>query len=212
MIIIGNAFIAICNNLDFVNKLSWLLEDDYNDHGLHKSREQEAFHLILKILPKTFSIEHMKGHQDDCTRYRDLLIKARLNIDADEIVTSSFSIPLNHHIKSIKFIIYVNNEYAHDRIDHHKRIHSHAKQAKAFLCEKYSWIFSIFNDIDWHNHSQCLSILSTSKRRTAPRFIHHRLPTGKCSFLLNIHVHTITVYLLLLPNMIISLSAKHHTK
>ena len=68
MIVIGNAFIAICDNLSFVDKLSWLLEDDYNNHGLHKSTEQEAFHLILKILPKTFSIEHVKGHQDDYIR------------------------------------------------------------------------------------------------------------------------------------------------
>ena len=145
MIVIGNAFIAICDNLSFVDKLSWLLEDDYNNHGLHKSTEQEAFHLILKTLPKTFSIEHVKGHQDDYKRYRDLPIKARLNIDADEIATSSSSIPLNHHIQSTKFIIYVNNEYAHHRIDHQIRIHSHAKQAKAFLCEKYSWNLSIFN-------------------------------------------------------------------
>ena len=182
MIEIGNEFIAICDNLAFVNKLSWLLEDDYNDHGLHKSTEQEASHLILKILPKTFSIEHVKGHQDDYRQYRDLPIKARLNIDADEIATSSSSIPLNHHIQSTKFIIYVNNEYAHHRIDHQIRIHSHAKQAKEFLCEKYSWNSSIFHAIDWQNHSLCLSKLSTAKRRTALRFIHHRLPTGKMQF------------------------------
>ena len=127
MIKIGNEFIASCDNLAFVNKLSWLLEDDYNNHGLHKSTEQEAFHLILKILPRTFSIEHVKGHQDDYRHYRDLPIKDRLNIDADEIATSSSSIPLNHHAQSTKFIIYVNNEYAHHIIDHQIRIYSHAK-------------------------------------------------------------------------------------
>ena len=51
MIEIGNKFLAICDNLAFVNKLSWLLEDNYNNHGLHKSTEQEAFHVILQILP-----------------------------------------------------------------------------------------------------------------------------------------------------------------
>ena len=105
MIEIRNEFLAICDNLAFVNKLSWLLEDDYNNHGLHKSTDQEAFHLIMQILPKSFTIEHVKGHQDNYRSYKDLPIKVRLNIDADEIETSSSSIPLNHYIQSTKFVI-----------------------------------------------------------------------------------------------------------
>ena len=212
MIEIGNEFIAICDNLAFVNKLSWLLEYDYNNHGINKSTEQVTIHLILKILPRTFSIENVKGHQDDYIHYRDLPIKARLNIDADEIATSSSSIPLNHHIQSTKFIIYVNNEYSHHIINHQIRIHSHAKQAKDFLYEKHSWNSSLFHAINWQNHSLCLSKLSTVKGRTALRFIHHRLPTGKCSFLLNMHGHTVNFYFLLLPNTTFFLFAKHHKK
>ena len=132
MIEIGNEFLAICDNLAFVNKLSWLLEYDYNNHDLHKLMEQEAFHLILQILPKAFTIEHVKGHQDDYMHYKDIPIKGRLNIDADEIVTSSSSIPLNHHIQSIKLYIYVNNKYAHHRIDHQIRINSHTNMQKTF--------------------------------------------------------------------------------
>ena len=105
MIEIGNEFLAICGNLAFVNKLSWLLEDDYNNHGLHKSTEQETFHLILQILPKALTIEHVIGHQDDYRRYKDRPIDARLNLDADEIANFSSSIPLNHHIQSTKFVI-----------------------------------------------------------------------------------------------------------
>ena len=62
MIDIGNGFLAIYDNLAFVNKLSWLLEDDYNNHSLHKSSDQEAFHLILQILSTSFTIEHVKEH------------------------------------------------------------------------------------------------------------------------------------------------------
>ena len=99
---IRNKFLSICDNLAFVNKLSWLLEDDYNSHGLHKFTEQGAFHLILQILPKVFAIEHIKSHQYDSVLYKDLSTKARLNIDADKIATLYSSIPLNHHIKSTK--------------------------------------------------------------------------------------------------------------
>ena len=85
MIDIGNKFLAIYDNLTFVNKLSWLLEDNYNSHGLHKTTDQEVFNLILQILPKSFIIEHIKGHQADSMFYKDLLIKARLTIDADKL-------------------------------------------------------------------------------------------------------------------------------
>ena len=52
-----------------------------------------------------FTIEHVKGRQDDYRSYKDLPIKTRLNIDADEIATSSSPIPLNYHIQSTKFVI-----------------------------------------------------------------------------------------------------------
>ena len=73
MIEIGNDFLAIYDNLAFVNKLSWLLKDDYNNHAFHKSMEQETFHLILQILSKAFTIEHVKGHQDNYRSYKDLI-------------------------------------------------------------------------------------------------------------------------------------------
>ena len=114
---IGNKSLAIYDNLDFVNKLSWLLEDDYNSHGIHKATAQEVLKLILQIIPNDFAIEH-----------KDLSTKARLNIDADKIATSNSSMPLNHHIQSTKFVIYDNKQYAQHRIDYHIRIDSHANQ------------------------------------------------------------------------------------
>ena len=88
MIDIDNKFLAICDTLAFVNKLSWILKDDYNNHGLHKSTEQEVFHLSLQILPKSFALKHIRGNEDDSVLYKDLSKKARLNIDADKIATS----------------------------------------------------------------------------------------------------------------------------
>ena len=51
MIEIGNKFLAIYDNIAFVNRVSWLLGYDYNNHGLNKSTKQEAFYLILQIFP-----------------------------------------------------------------------------------------------------------------------------------------------------------------
>ena len=114
---IGNKFLAIYDNLAFVNKLSWLLEDDYNSHGIHKATAQEVFKLILQIIPNDFAIEH-----------KDLSTKARLNIDADTIATSNSSMPLNNHNQSTKIVIYGNKQYAQHRIDCQIRIDSHANQ------------------------------------------------------------------------------------
>ena len=105
MIEIGNEFLTIFDNLAFVKRVSWLLGDNYNNHCLNKSTKKEAFYLILQIFPKAFTIENDKGHQDDYRSCKDLPIKTRLNIDADEIETSSSSVPLNHHIQSTKFVI-----------------------------------------------------------------------------------------------------------
>ena len=36
MVKLENKYMAISGNHAYVNKLSWLLEDDYHHHGLHK--------------------------------------------------------------------------------------------------------------------------------------------------------------------------------
>ena len=108
MIAIMNDCLAICGNLVFVNKLSWLLEDDYNSNGLHKSTEQEALKLILKIISESFRIEYIESHQDKPSPYVNASTKACLNVGADVITTLNATLPINTHILTNKFTIYVN--------------------------------------------------------------------------------------------------------
>ena len=93
MVTLINKYIANCDNQVYVNKLSWLLENDYHHHNLHKATKKEALYLILKIIPKNFDIEHILSHQDDKIKYEKLSIKARLNVDVDKIATNNASIP-----------------------------------------------------------------------------------------------------------------------
>ena len=65
MVTLANKYISIYDNQAYLNKLSWLFEDDYHHHGLHKATESETLYLILKILPKHFHVEHIFGPQDD---------------------------------------------------------------------------------------------------------------------------------------------------
>ena len=55
---------AICSNRKYLRQLSWLLEDKYHYHGLHKSTEQEALSIIIQIIPPNFTIEFIQGYQE----------------------------------------------------------------------------------------------------------------------------------------------------
>ena len=136
MVTLTNKYIAIYDNQAYVNKLYWLLEDNYHHHGLHKATESEALYLILKILPKHFHIEHILGHQDDKIKYEKLSIKAKLNVDTDKIATNNTSISKNTHISSAPLIIYINKKYIHYKSDHNLRRHVHAEYAEKFLRKK----------------------------------------------------------------------------
>ena len=91
------------------------------------------------------------------------------------------SIPINIHIKTNKFSIYVNNKYFHHRIHHQIRMYSHENQARELLCSKYRWTSITFKDID------CFMPITTffDKKITALRLIHHCFPTGNIQFSLH---------------------------
>ena len=49
-ITIQNKCRFICDNESCVNKLTWLLKEDFHHHGLHKETENEALQLILNLI------------------------------------------------------------------------------------------------------------------------------------------------------------------
>ena len=105
--------------------------------------------------------------------------------------------------------MYVNNKYVHYRIDHQIRINSHAKQEKDFLCGNYSWTSYTFHDINWkiiHNANwnslQPQEELLFDSSTTV-------FPLEKWKFSLNMLVHIVNVYLILLPRTTISSHANH---
>ena len=124
---------ALCDNQAYVNKITWLLEDEYHQQGLHKNTEAEVLTLILQLSPVNFTIENVKGHQDNKLDYNELDTKAQLNIDADSIASATASIPINTHAVSLPFSMYLNNQYTHHRPDYSIRIASHQHETQIFL-------------------------------------------------------------------------------
>ena len=59
---IQNQYRSICDNQVYVNKLNWLLDEDFHHHGLHKETEDKVLQLIIHIITKQFSIQHILEH------------------------------------------------------------------------------------------------------------------------------------------------------
>ena len=123
--------LAIYDNFDFAKKNRGYLKMTTTVTGF--TNRQEVLTLILKIFPVSFRIEPIESHEDTLSSYDNLTSNARLNIEADDTVSKNATHRINTHILTDTFTIYVNNKYAHHRIDHHIRINTHAQKAKNIL-------------------------------------------------------------------------------
>ena len=177
-----HSIISICDNEAYVNKLTWLLEEEFNHHGLNKETENETLQLILQLIPKQFSIQHILGHQDGNTHESKLSIKAKLKIKTDEIATKNAKLLINTHAISSPFEVYVNDLYIHHRIDRYIRSQSHENKARTFLQKKYSWNSTTFHSIAWDHHFHIINNMPKTFKRFNLRFIHDRLPSGKMQY------------------------------
>ena len=63
---------------------------------------------------------------------------ANLNIDADHLATTSATIPINAHVNSMPFEVYVKTKYIHNNVDRHIRQQSHADEAREFFMQNIS--------------------------------------------------------------------------
>ena len=86
---------------------------------IYKIKESEVYLAILSCLPTNFVLTHIKRHQDEQTSYYDLTIAEQLNVDADAIATSCVTKPLNVHLPSAPFAIFVQGDYIH--LPHHTK-------------------------------------------------------------------------------------------
>ena len=120
----------------------------YYKFFIHKIKESEAYLVIISCLLPNFVITHIKGHQDDTKPYQDLTIAEQLNVDADTIAISCATKPINIHLLSTPFVIFVKREYIH--LPPHKRIRevSFKENTKQFLQAKYGWNSLTINNID----------------------------------------------------------------
>ena len=94
-----------------VGRLKQFIKDPYMTRGLYKQTEQEAYRIILQIQNPQFQILHVRSHQDEVKTNEELDIPAKLNIEADREATTKARTPINTHLLSAPFAIYIKGRY-----------------------------------------------------------------------------------------------------
>jgi hypothetical protein len=119
------------------------------------------------------SFQHVKGHQDNKTKYGDLPLDAKLNVDADaEAGEYRFnhpeprprvprlpSNPAQLHIRGIT----VSSHYR-TKIEKASSIH----QLRAYIQEKNNWTHTEMDYINWAAHGKALGRMSARKKYFQP--------------------------------------------
>ena len=68
-------------------------------------------------------------------------------MDVDYLATKNITLPLNQHLKSQPFALYMNRKYLHANISKDIRAKSHEKEVRLFLRKKYNWDVRVFQSI-----------------------------------------------------------------
>ena len=106
-----------CDNKYYVTKYNELQSNAYSKLFIHKLKEHEAYLALLKIIPKHFTLSHVKGHQDYLKTWNELAIPERLN----------------NTLPSAPFAIYLHKKYIHFSFQQRIRDSYYENEARSFL-------------------------------------------------------------------------------
>ena len=110
-VIIDSKITSYCDNKAYVERLKQFIDDPYMTRGLFKQTEQEAYRIILQIQNPQFQLLHVRGHQDEVKTIAELDIPAKINVEADIEGTTKARTPINTHLLSAPFAIYIKGRY-----------------------------------------------------------------------------------------------------
>ena len=107
---ITNNITGLCENEAYVNKLNEIIANTKYLKYLYKTTEHEAFKLISTIIPINYKLHHIKSHQDDECSYDKLPLPTKFNVQADKIATHNVRKPINTHLLTSLFAIYIKKQ------------------------------------------------------------------------------------------------------
>ena len=99
--------------------------------------------IVLRYDTHQYGTLQIKSLEVDDRSYDELLLSAKLNVQADTIATHHSRKLINTHLVTSPFVIYVDNKYISRNIDRKIRDSSHSSIAKDFLARKYNWTMQL---------------------------------------------------------------------
>lgn len=124
---------------------------------------------IASQLNFRFTIEHVKGHQDNFIPSNELSRQAQLNVKADSYATNYLS---NGKIVSYDELMCANpaSFYLEDHIinrtfKHQMRSASRSPELRHYMIGKFEWHPNTPNLIWWYSHGKSISSFSKADQR-----------------------------------------------
>jgi hypothetical protein len=136
----------------------------------------------LQFTNSSVSIRHVKGHQDNNTRYENLPLEAQLNVDADRMATRQFTRRPGQTsefvLDSLQACLYIQGK--HVPSNHSKVIRDayHSQGIIKYLKTANNWSQSTFNSIWWSVHGKAIHKLTMGQKTTIQKYLHNRLPSN----------------------------------
>ena len=171
-----------CDNSEVVSKLQKLAVNPNFYDEQYKTCDHDAVLEIKKYLPSKLKAHHVKAHQDNNSRTKELTLSARLNIAADKLIGQNAKAPLMTNIKNTPIAVYVNNKYIPNNYVSAIRKHCGETEARNFMMIKYAWSSAVISNIEWKLLDNFINRKSYSIRKTIKKFIHSWLASGKKNY------------------------------
>lgn len=110
-----------------------MIEIKYEGDGINKLNKIEAKIMMFTIIPQDFNIENVLDHQYLIKSYGNFDIEGQFNVDANTIATTHISNPINYHLISIMFVVYIEKQCTHHKIDARRKASTHKNKIRIFM-------------------------------------------------------------------------------
>ena len=179
-----------CDNNEVITKLRNITKNDRNYYSSSsKIKDLDTVLEIFTCIPTTFTVTHVKGHQDRKKRKDKRIMEENLNIKADKIIEKHTSISKYIHICNTPIAVYVNNTYTPNNIKNEIKTHYGTQEVARFLKEKYRWTQQILDDIEWELHSSFIQKQTGSRKKTTINIFTDRFHRDQRTLVRTLAVH-----------------------
>ena len=177
-----------CDNIAVIHRMTDSIPRRGPRHRLIPEYDLiNAIQQLSDSLPISVRPKHVKGHQDDGTKYEDLPYAAQINVDCDEIAGRTLDTPPTDmpqrdtasFLLSSDAALSIRGTLITKDIPKQIRMASNGRKLRHHIMKKTGWSQLVFDLVDWDALESALSKEPLSQRVRLIKFMHEWLPTMK---------------------------------